>query len=128
MIVVHGVYNPFSDVRSTDQLAEDLRDEGYEVEELSWSYHDPTSIANVRFQIMMANSDTFVIGHSFGGILTSSTPTRAKTIEVNTLFSNEVKGDKDWLSKFDPQGETVEGGHTIDENITLEIIRQIQNG
>ncbi len=128
VIVVHGLYNPFEDRRSTDDLANDLRDEGYEVEEIHWSYLDPTSIAMARFEIMKADSDTVVIGHSFGGLITASTPTRAQTIEVNTVFSNEVKGTDDWLSSFDPFGQSVPGSHSISDSITLKIIELIENG
>lgn len=126
VIVVHGLYNPFSSDRSTDRLANDLRDDGYDVEEITWSYSDPTSILRVQHRIMFADSDTVVIGHSFGGVITQGTPTRAKTIEVNTIFGNEVKGRDDWLSILDPFGTTGQGGHEISDDVYLKIVAKIE--
>ncbi len=128
VMVIHGLFNPFdtSDSRSTDQLASDLRSEGHEVEEVHYNPYDPFSVARVQYKIMTAPSDTNIVGHSYGGILVSQTPTRGNKIVVNAPLQNTVRGKDDWLSFLDPSGVAVEGKHAINQSITEEIINQIQ--
>ncbi len=122
VVVIHGLYNPFSEDRSTDQLADDLRRDGYNVEERTYNPFNPLDSIKIHWEIMTAPSSTVFVGHSFGGILTSSTPTRAQTISVNTIMGNDIKGQGDWLSIIDPMGKTVAGNHRINNNISNEIL------
>ncbi len=121
--VIHGMHSPFTSERSTDELVRDLRDEGFEVQEIRYNFYDPLSRMRARTDVMSLSSDDILIAHSYGGIMASTTPSMASVINVNSILS-DISGSQDWLTRSTIQN--VEGsGHRIDAPITDAIISRI---
>lgn len=124
--VVHGINNPLSEKRSTDDLVKKLLNDGYYVVEHEYNWIDPMSQAAVAWELNKLSENDVVIGHSWGGILTDLFASKAKHIELSSIHSS-IKGSEDWLKiEFDDPSIVQGSGHTLDNKIYSRLLETLR--